>query len=78
MSTHYKHQEEFAAELADLWIAGDHKIVRGVIRKLKNKAQAAYIGAAICDRLVSLGQATQPFIDFMHPNNKPERKSDHV
>lgn len=77
MSTHYKHQEDFADKLTALWLAGDHDAVRGLIRRLKNKAQAAYIGAAICDRLVSLGQATQPFIDFIHPNNSTERKSDH-
>ncbi len=68
-----KHQEQFAHELSDIWLAGNKEYVRITIRNLKNKAQAAYIAAAVAALLVSLEEspfdAVTHFVAFMHPNN---------
>lgn len=63
--TKFKYQEEFAQELATSWRNGNREYVRTTIRNLKNKAQAAYIAAAVQGNLVG-----GDFIAFMHPNNR--------
>lgn len=67
MSTAYKHQEEFAASLAQRWLYGAEKPeVRRIIRGLKNKAQAAYIAASV---LHAIDGKTE-FLRYLHPDNK--------
>jgi hypothetical protein len=71
MSTHYKHQEAFAIELANAWHRGHYTHVRAVIRTLKNKAQASYIAARVALILAAPEggeQIAYPFVDFLHPN----------
>ena len=71
MST-FKYQTEFAADLAKAWLEGKHEHVRTLIRNLKNKAQAAYIEAAIVI-IFCAGEDREnatAFVDFMHPNNR--------
>ncbi|WP_020469646.1 hypothetical protein [Zavarzinella formosa] len=69
MSTTYRYQEEFSAELTQAWLAGKQEHVRLTIRQLKNKAQAAYIAAMVAVNLAN-DQAflADEFCDFMHPN----------
>jgi hypothetical protein len=62
--TKFKYQEDFAKELSQSWVNGNKEYVRTTIRGLKNKAQAAYIAAAVQSRLVG-----GDFVAFMHPNN---------
>lgn len=62
----YKYQEEFVAQLITEWMNGDNTGVRTKIRNLKNKAQAAYIAAAIAQQL----DDAEEFVTFMHPNNQ--------
>lgn len=74
MSTHYKHQQAFAHKLAMQWIKGD-KSVREVIRKLKNKAQVAYISAYIMTELIIWDEQeetyfSEGFLEYIDPNNR--------
>ena len=76
MSTTYKYQEQFSADLAAKWLAGQRSEVRITIRQLKNKAQAAYIAAAVALNLFDHGSKhdgngfvlTADFVNFIHPN----------
>lgn len=68
MSTEYKHQTEFAFELAAKWLSGEFGYVRRAIRGLKNKGQAAYIASVIAYWLPP--EHILDFLDFMHPDNK--------
>lgn len=68
----YKYQEQFAYELSDSWLAGNHKHVRITIRQLKNKAQAAYIAAHVAMLLTLVKddyKAAGQFVALMHPDN---------
>lgn len=73
MSKIYKDQEIFAANLTSMWVNGNRESVRRVIRTLKNKAQAAYVAAAVMWQLKHYedkGTAAHDFLYFIHPNNK--------
>lgn len=74
MSTTYKYQEAFSTELAQAWLDGKHEHVRTIIRNLSNKAQAAYIAAAVTGELASRPHGgpvdSLAFIAFIHPNNR--------
>ena len=75
MSSQYKYQEQFAHELYESWLNGNKEHVRLTIRGLKNKAQAAYIAAAVCAFLASDDangglSAACAFNAFIHPNNR--------
>jgi hypothetical protein len=72
MSTEYRYQEQFAADLAAKWLAGHHSEVRITIRQLKNKAQAAYIAAEVACNLIALtdDDSADQFAQFIHPNNQ--------
>lgn len=65
----YKYQEDFAQELAASWRDGKREYVRLTIRKLKNKAQIAYIAACVQEMLHG-SLCGEYFVSFMHPNNK--------
>ena len=68
----FKYQTEFSNDLTAAWREGKQEHVRTVIRNLKNKAQAAYIAAAIVI-IFCAGEDRDnatTFVDFMHPNNK--------
>lgn len=74
MSTQYKHQQAFAHKLAMQWIKGD-KSIREVIRKLKNKAQVAYISAYIMTELIIWDEQEETylaegFLEYINPNNR--------
>ena len=66
----FKHQESFAAELAESWTNGNKSTVRLTIRGLKNKAQAAYIATTVYALLAgeSLSNA-ESFRGYVHPNH---------
>ena len=66
--TQFKYQEQFAADLTAKWLAGHRSEVRITIRQLKNKAQTAYIAAAVAMNLGS--SAALSFVEFIHPNNQ--------
>ena len=70
MSTTYKYQEQFSKDLTAKWLAGQRTEVRIIIRQLKNKAQAAYIAAAIVLNLFDQGKDDRAgdFVAFIHPN----------
>lgn len=71
--TNYKYQEQFARELAESWINGNHSHVRTMIRNLKNKAQAAYIAVRVHSDLINhyeCSGSAENFENFMHPNNR--------
>lgn len=73
MSTLYKHQDDFADQLAQRWLyRADRPDIRRTIRALKNKAQAAYIAARMTFVFMSRGEHVecQSFLYFMHPNLK--------
>lgn len=65
----YKHQETFAHELSESWMNGNREHVRLTIRGLKNKAQAAYIAAAVALFINASSQDAAAFVAFIHPNN---------
>jgi hypothetical protein len=70
MSTTMKYQEQFAHELAQRWIEGQHEHVRLTIRGLKNKPQAAYIAAATALFIRVEDKDAAEFVAFIHPNNR--------
>jgi len=70
MSTNYKYQEQFAMELAELYLKGGESAVRLNIRNLKNKAQSAFISAQVALSLLSMNVDPSDFCKMMHPNNQ--------
>lgn len=68
--TNYKYQEQFALELSEQWINGNHSHVRSTIRNLKNKAQAAYIASATALYINACEKDAAAFVAFIHPNNQ--------
>jgi hypothetical protein len=64
-----KYQAEFAAELTEKWLAGNHEQVKMTIRQLKNKAQAAYIAARVTLNLTTeANEQAKSFVEYIHPN----------
>ena len=69
--TFFKYQGEFANDLTESWLNGNHTHVCDAIRNLKNKAQASYIASMITLRLAEIDFVkAKDFCDFMHPNCK--------
>lgn len=68
MSTTYKYQDQFALRLSRQWMNGDHEHVRGMIRHLKNKAQASHIAATIAHLLPA--EEAKAFAAYLDPNHK--------
>jgi len=65
----FKYQGEFAAELTEKWLAGNHTQVKLTIRQLKNKAQAAYIAARVTLNLATENnEQAKDFVEYIHPN----------
>jgi hypothetical protein len=65
-----KYQENVAAELAQVWLAGKREHVRTLIRNLDSQTQAAYLAASITAILCGGDESEEAvaFVDFMHPN----------
>lgn len=68
--TNYKYQEQFALDLAESYMNGNREHVRSTIRNLKNKAQAAYIAAAVALYINASSKDAAGFVAFIHPNNQ--------
>lgn len=68
MSKTYLHQEDFADKLTAQWLRGERCEVRKKLRTVERNSQAAYLAAAIADRLEP--DEREEFINFIHPNNK--------
>ena len=65
----YKYQGEFAADLAEMWLAGKHEQVKLKIRQCKDKAQAAYIAARVTLNLTTnRNEQAKGFVEYIHPN----------
>lgn len=74
----FRYQETFADNLTSRWLQGKNTYVRGTIRQLKNKAQAAYVAGLVVYNLMTTPQTSETdrlsmsakFIRYMHPNKR--------